>query len=201
MKKRYKFSCFIFFIFGCNIVCSQARIPLYKMVMNSDIILIVESKDYQYITKQNNEYYTDNWINFPNTFNVLKNRYNQKLKNFTSKIETDNNDFYLSINGESCAGIGNILEREKKYYNIFFLKRKEKKYFVIAHLWNNILTDNLPFFEKNINEVNLISQEKNLECKKEKIEKWFETSNADHPNQYIIESPFTEELNNFFLEN
>ena len=80
-------------------------------------------------------------------------------------------------------------------------KKKNRKYFVIAQLWNNIQTDDLPFFEHNINEINSISKEKNLEQKLKKIKRWFETSNQNHPNQYIVETPFTEELNTFFEKN
>ena len=198
MKVMYKFLISIYLVFGWDIIYSQTQLPLYKMVMNSDIILIVESTDYQYISNQKNEFYTENWINFGNRLSILKNTYNKNVKNIKSRIESNNNDYYLNINGEECSGIGNFWEKDEKYYDIFFLKRKNKKYFVIAHLWNNILTKDLPFFEKNIVEINLISQEKNLETKKKKIEKWFETSNENHPDQYIIETPFTEELNVFF---
>ncbi|MEC3874206.1 hypothetical protein [Chryseobacterium salviniae] len=198
MKVIHKFLIVIFLIFGQVLIYSQVPIPLYKMVMNSDAVLIVESKDYQYVSDQKSEFYIENSIKLGGDLNILKNRYNTNFKNLKVKIETNNNDFYQNINGEECSGISNIIEKEKKYYNIFFLKRKEKKYFVIAHLWNNILADDLPFFEKNIGEINLISKEKNAIKKHKSIKEWFESSNKTHPNQYIIETPFTEELKSFF---
>lgn len=199
--KRYKFFLVIFFILGCEAVYSQSQIPLYKMVMNSDAILITETKDFLYSNDQKSEFYTENNIKFGNKFTILKNRYSQDFNNLKVKIEINNNDFYENINGENCPGINNVIEKGKKYYNIFFLKRKDKTYFVIAHLWNNILVEDLPFFEKNVNKINLISKEKNLTYKYNKIKKWFDNSNENHPTGYIIETPLTEELLTFFKKN
>ncbi|SIT13501.1 hypothetical protein [Chryseobacterium gambrini] len=196
--KRYKFFIVILFILGCNVMYSQSQLPLYKMVMNSDAILIAETTEFSYNNNQQNEFYVENNIKFGNTFTVLKNRYNQDFKKLKVKIETNNNDFYENINGEECSGISNIIEKNKKYYNIFFIKRKDKKYFIIAHLWNNILVEDLPFFENNVNKINLISREKNLTNKYKKIKEWFDNSNKNHPAGYIIETPLTEEFINFF---
>ncbi|WP_123956536.1 hypothetical protein [Chryseobacterium mucoviscidosis] len=196
--KRYKFFIVILFILGWNIMYAQSRLPLYKMVMNSDAILIAETTEFSYNNNQQNEFYIENNIKFGNTFTILKNRYNQNFKKLKVKIETNNNDFYENINGEECSGISNIIQKDKKYYNIFFIKRKDKKYFIIAHLWNNILVEDLPFFENNVNKINLISREKNLTNKYKKIKEWFDNSNKNHPTGYMIETPLTEELINFF---
>lgn len=69
-----------------KIIYSQTSIPLYKMVMNSDIILVLEANEYEIKSIQNNEYHTENIIKFKNISNILKNRYNVKLNNFTSRI-------------------------------------------------------------------------------------------------------------------
>jgi len=196
--KQYKFFIVILFILGWSVMYSQSQLPLYKMVMNSDAILIAETTEFSYNNDQKNEFYIENNIKFGNTFTILKNTYNQNFKGLKVKVETNNNDFYENINGEECSGVGNIIENGKKYYNIFFLKRKDKKYFVIAHLWNNILIEDLPFFENNVNKINLISKEKNLTNKYKKIKEWFDNSNKNHPTGYMIETPLTEELTNYF---
>ncbi|MDO3426460.1 hypothetical protein QWT87_16385 [Chryseobacterium sp. APV1] len=196
--EQYKFFIVIFLILGWNLMYSQSQLPLYKMVMNSDAILIAQTTEFSYSNNQQNEFYVENNIKFGNKFTVLKNRYNQDFKKLKVKIETNNNDFYENINGEECSGISNIIEKDKKYYNIFFIKRKGKKYFIIAHLWNNILVEDLPFFENNVNKINLISREKNLTNKYKKIKEWFDNSNKNHPVGYMIKNPLTEEFINFF---
>jgi hypothetical protein len=39
---------------------------------------------------------------------------------------------------------------------------------------------------------------KNLTNKYKKIKEWFDNSNKNHPTGYMIETPLTEELINFF---
>ncbi|MDY3318248.1 hypothetical protein PG637_02350 [Riemerella anatipestifer] len=185
-------------LFGQSMLYSQVQIPLYKMVMNSDAILIVESKDYKYINNPKNEFYTEHYIIFENILDILKNQYSTNFKNFKVRVETNGNDFYQNINGEYCYGIGSIVEKDKKYFDIFFLKKREKQYYVIAHLWNNISANTLHFFRDNIEEINLISKERYLYKKKEKIEAWFKSSNRNHPDEYVIATPFTEEFIQFF---
>lgn len=187
-----------YIILSSNLFYAQTQLPLYKMVMNSDLIISVESNDYQFITYKKTEYYSENFVKFVNDFEVLKNKKDKNIKGLLNKIEVNNNDCFININGESCSGNGNIQEKDKKYYNIFFLKRKNNQYFVIAHLWNNIIAESLSFFKKNIKEINLISKETDKKLKYIKIQNWFEVSNNEHPNEYMVESPFTEELNSFF---
>ncbi|HAO09209.1 MAG TPA: hypothetical protein DCQ50_20025 [Chryseobacterium sp.] len=64
---------------------TQSRLPLYKMVMNSDAILIAETTEFSYNNNQQNEFYIENNIKFGNTFTVLKNRYNQDFKKLKLK--------------------------------------------------------------------------------------------------------------------
>jgi hypothetical protein len=187
-----------YIILSSNLFYAQTQLPLYKMVMNSDLIISVESNDYQFITYKKTEYYSENFVKFVNDFEFLKNKKDKNIKGLLNKIEVNNNDCFININGESCSGNGNIQEKDKKYYNIFFLKRKNNQYFVIAHLWNNIIAESLSFFKKNIKEINLISKETDKKLKYIKIQNWFEVSNNEHPNEYMVESPFTEELNSFF---
>ncbi|MGE8552776.1 MAG: hypothetical protein ACN6OB_02425 [Chryseobacterium jejuense] len=193
-----KFLIIIFCMFGLNMFYSQTSIPLYKMSMNSDAVLIVESRDYQQITKQESEYYTSTLVKLKNIKNVLKNKHNQNFKNSVNFIETDNNDFFLNVNGENCSGIGYTLEKDKKYYNILFLKKKNKNYFIIGRLWNNIVENDLSFFEKNINIINEISKIKDVKSKVSTIKEWFQNANENHPENFIIDTPFTEEFNVFF---
>lgn len=192
-------SLFVFlFIFGLSMFYAQTSIPLYKMSMNSDAVLIVEANNYQQITRQVNEYYTSTLGKIKDIDKVLKNKHNQNFKNSLNFIETDNNDFFLNVNGENCSGIGYTLEKDKKYYNILFLKKKNKNYFIIGRLWNNIVENDLSFFEKNINIINDISKIKETKSKVSKIKEWFQNANDSHPENFIIDTPFTEEFNAFF---
>jgi hypothetical protein len=175
------------------IVFSQSTIPLFKLAMNSDII--VESSDFNSIEKPYTEYYSENTIIFKSINHILKNHYNDKIINQSYKLNTEGEDYY-DLNEGGCTANAYNLDPHTKYYNIYFIKKTEKKYYVIGQL-RDVTQNCFSFISDNIKKLNEIGKIENYNEKYIKTVDWYiELMNNDC--QYKIENVFTAGFINYY---
>ena len=124
MIRKVKFKVILIFILQINFMSFSQTIPLYKLVMNSDII--ISDNELNYITEPVTEYYSQNIIEFKKINKVLKNKDNDKLAGLKCMDFRYDEDYYPNLNGESCMGNGFALVDGEKYFNIYFIKKTNK---------------------------------------------------------------------------
>ncbi|WP_157505993.1 hypothetical protein [Flavobacterium chungangense] len=174
-------------------VFSQGAVPLFKLSMNSDII--VESSDFSSIEKPYTEYYSENTIAFKSINHILKNHYNDKIINQSYKLNTKGEDYY-DLNEGGCIANAYNLDPHTKYYNIYFIKKIEKTYYIIGQL-RDVTQNCFLFISENIKKLNEIEKIKNDNKKYVKTVDWYiELMNNDC--QYKIENIFTVGFINYY---
>lgn len=186
----------IAFLINAIAIFSQS-LPLYKLAMKSDIILITESSNFETIENKISEFSTQRFIKILKIDNELKNRFNDKILGVNFKNFQENEDYFSSVNGEYCTGVGFITEPNYKSYNIFFIKKNKNKYNIISQLWSNITEKNLLFFTENIRKLNEIEKIKNMSEKYEKTVDWYLSLNNLN-TKFTVDNIFTEEFVNYY---
>ncbi|WP_264530877.1 hypothetical protein [Flavobacterium sp. N502540] len=80
-------------------------------------------------------------------------------------------DYYPNLNGESCMGSGFSLLDGEKYFNIYFIKKTNKKYYIIGKLWNDVTKVDFLSLTENIKKLNLQIEEEKIKNQISEINK------------------------------
>ncbi|KFF06620.1 hypothetical protein [Flavobacterium reichenbachii] len=183
MKKIF----FALFILIQSVIHSQ-NIDLRNLTMNSNLILFVESSDFDYGNKYINDHSKAGFIKVNNYEEILKNDSNIKFIDKEIFCPQSENDYYDSnmINGGGCMGIAESIDSNRKYYGILFFKKEKKKLTLLAHLfksdfdWKNII--------EKIKKVKEIEKSKSPEERYEKSIDYYlkckDLPNSDFINYY-----------------
>ncbi|KIC00427.1 MULTISPECIES: hypothetical protein [unclassified Flavobacterium] len=142
MKKIF----FTIFILIQSVIYSQS-VDLRNLTMNSDLILFVEYSDFEYGNRYINDHYKVGYIKVNNYEEIIKNDSNIKFIDKEIFCPQSENDYYESsmMNGETCMGIAEGVDSNRKYYGILFFKKEKKKLTLLVHLsksdsdWKNII--------------------------------------------------------------
>lgn len=112
------------------------NVDLRKLTLNSDIILLVDKNDITYETKPVNDHFSENYITIKATQHIIKNNSKNKFINKKVYDPKNENDFFDDdkINSGPCLLVPKILEINRKYYSIVFLKKHKKQLTVLAKI-------------------------------------------------------------------
>jgi hypothetical protein len=196
MIRKVKFKVIIIFILNINFMSSQT-IPLYKLVMNSDII--ISDSEFKHITEPISEYQSQSRIELKKINKVLKNKDNDELKDLKCIELRSDEDYYPTLNGESIMNSGFASLDGEKYFKIYFIKKVNKKYYVIGELWNNVTKVDLLSISENIKKLNEIEKITDYQKKYNSTVNWYLESNCNK-SKFKVQSIFTEQFIDYYKQ-
>lgn len=122
------------------------HVDLYKLTMQSDVILFVEDKNETETVEYPNDYTAQHYLTINKIDSLIKDRHHAGQAGKKIRMLTEGEDYYneYRINcGENYMGCGFFLEQGKKFYQIHFIQKQEAGYAVIASLWYDFDWDNV----------------------------------------------------------